>query len=69
MAKVGRPRLPDKVSTQLRMEPWLFAKVKAIAARESRSANAQIEYFAARGVEAYEREHGPVEVPEAEQTE
>ena len=43
----------DKVS-QIRIDAQLFAKLKVIAERESRSMNAQIEHFLKLSVARYE---------------
>ena len=47
-----------KMSSQIRLEESLYDKVKAIAEKELRSMNAQMEYFIIRAVEQYERENG-----------
>ena len=52
----------SKVSTQMRYDAVLYAKVQAIAETEYRSTNAQIEYFIKKGVEQYELEHGEVAI-------
>ena len=46
-----------KVAFQLRLDEVAHQKVKAIAAKEFRSFNAQIEYFVCRGIAEYEKEH------------
>ena len=46
----------EKMSSQIRLDEDLFAKVKAIAKQELRTMNAQFEYFIRQGVEQYERE-------------
>lgn len=51
-----------KVATQMRYEYELYEKTKIIAETERRSINAQIEYFMKQGIEAYEKEHGPIEL-------
>lgn len=56
----------SKVSTQMRYDEVLYEKTKVIAEYEFRSINAQIEYFIKLGVEAYEREHGVISLPESE---
>ena len=68
MPRVGRPKLPPRAYSQMRIERVLYEKIKIIAARESRSANAQIEYYCQQGVAAYERSNGTIEV-EPEETE
>lgn len=45
---------PDKAVSQIRIDAQLFAKIKAIAERESRSMNSQIEFFLKLAVERYE---------------
>lgn len=49
-----------KVATQMRYDEALYEKTKIIAENEFRSVNAQIEYFIKLGVEAYEKQHGPI---------
>lgn len=51
-----------KVATQMRYELELYEKTKIIAEAELRSLNAQIEYFMKKGIEAYEKEHGPINI-------
>ncbi len=46
----------NKVNTQLRINESLYERLKAVAEKELRSVNGQIEYFIAKGVEAYEIE-------------
>ena len=46
-----------RVASQIRLEEELYAKLKAIADRELRSVNAQMEYFLIRSVEQYERDN------------
>lgn len=55
-----------KVSTQMRYNEILYEKTKIIAKNEMRTTNAQLEYFMKLGVEAYEKEHGAIELPEGE---
>lgn len=52
----------SKVATQMRYEYELYEKTRIIAEAELRSLNAQIEYFMKKGIEAYEKEHGPIEL-------
>lgn len=52
-----------KVATQMRYEYELYEKTKIIAEAELRSLNAQIEYFMKKGIEAYEKEYGPITLP------
>ena len=56
-----------KISTQMRYDSVLYAKVKVIAEAEFRSVNAQIEYFIKQGVEVYEAEHGPIILSDEDQ--
>lgn len=56
--------IPGRVSTQIRINEVAYRKTKYIAGQESRATNAQIEYFVKKGVEAYEREHGPITLPD-----
>ena len=49
-----------KIDTQMRYEYELYEKTRIIAEAELRSINAQIEYFMKKGIEAYEKEHGPI---------
>ena len=58
--------LPPKKSTQMRYDEALYNKVAAIAKLEMRSTNAQIEYFMKQGVEAYEKQHGVIELSKDE---
>lgn len=60
-----RPKVEiNRVVTQCRFEASLYAKLKIIADRERRPSNSQIEYYIAKGIQEYEREHGPIEIPE-----
>lgn len=52
--------IPGRISTQIRINEEIYKKTKIIAANEFRTTNAQIEYFMKKGVEAYEKEHGPI---------
>ena len=53
-----------KVATQMRYDEILYEKTKIIAEKEFRSVNAQIEYFIKLGVEAYEKQHGSITLPD-----
>ena len=55
-----------KVSTQMCYDETLYKKTKIIAENEMRTTNAQLEYFMKLGVEAYEKEHGVISLPEDE---
>ena len=56
--------IPNRVATQVRINEVIYRKTKIIAQAESRNTNAQIEYFIKLGVEVYEREHGPILLPD-----
>lgn len=58
--------IKGKVSTQMRYDETLYKKTKVIAENEMRTTNAQLEYFMKLGVEAYEKEHGVIVLPENE---
>lgn len=58
--------IPGRISTQLRINAEIHKKTKYIAKHENRNTNSQIEYFVKKGVEAYEKEHGPISLPEDE---
>lgn len=50
---------PDKAVSQIRIDKQLFEKIKAIADRENRSMNAQIEFFLRIAVEKYQSSQHP----------
>ncbi len=50
----------DEVSIQFRMRESTHKKLKVIAKAKLRSLNAQIEYFALKGIEEYEKENGEI---------
>lgn len=54
--------IPGRISTQVRLDEDTWKKVKAIGKLESRNANSQLNYFLKKAVEAYELEHGEVDV-------
>ena len=54
----------NKIATQMRYYETLYKKTKIIAENEMRTTNAQLEYFMKLGVEAYEKEHGVILLPE-----
>ncbi len=58
--------IPGRVATQIRIDEIAYKKTKYIAKKESRATNSQIEYFVKLGVEAYEKEHGVISLPENE---
>ena len=45
---------PDKAVSQIRIDRQLFEKLRAIAERENRSMNAQIEFFLRIAVDKYQ---------------
>ena len=54
-----------KMTTQIRLDEMLAAKLKIIAEKEIRSMNAQLEYFILKGVEAYESANGEIILPKS----
>lgn len=58
--------IPGRIATQIRIDEMAYKKTKFIAKQESRNTNSQIEYFVKLGVDAYEKEHGPILLPEHE---
>lgn len=58
--------IPGRIATQIRIDEIAYKKTKHIAKKESRATNSQIEYFVKLGVEAYEKEHGAISLPENE---
>lgn len=54
----------DRIQTGLRLKPPDLAKITAIAKRENRSLNGEIEYIVLQYIQAYESAHGTVEVAE-----
>ena len=61
MSLIAREK-PDRMATQIRLDEAIFYKTKAIADKEMRSLNAQMEYFIKKCVEQYEQEFGVVKV-------
>jgi len=57
---------PPKIATQMRYDEIIYKKVVVIAEREYRSTNAQIEYFMKQGVEAYEKQHGVIQISDSD---
>ncbi len=54
----------DRVTFQVRLPNELHAKLRAVAKRELRSKNGEIEYMITRYIEEYERLHGePISSP------
>lgn len=58
--------IPNRIATQIRIDKTIYGKTKEIAKSENRNTNSQIEYFVRKGVEAYEKEHGSISLPEDE---
>lgn len=50
---------PDKAVSQIRIDRQLFEKLRAIAERENRSMNAQIEFFLRLAVDKYQSSQHP----------
>ena len=57
--------IPNRKSTQIRVNEIILDKTKYIAEQENRNMNSQIEYFLKKGVEQYEKEHGIIFLDEA----
>lgn len=57
----------DKAVFQFRVDSKVYEKLKAIAEKESRSLNSQVDYFVKKGLAQYEAEHGPIILPEEDQ--
>lgn len=55
-------KIPNRKTTQIRINETLLAKTKIISVQESRNLNSQIEYFIKKGIEAYEKENGTISV-------
>lgn len=56
--------IPNRRSTQIRVNETILDKTKAIAELENRNMNSQIEFFIKKGVEQYEKEHGVIVLDE-----
>lgn len=56
--------IPGRIATQIRINEEIYKKTKHIAKNESRNTNSQIEYFVKLGVEAYEKQHGIISLPD-----
>ena len=61
-SKIGRPSMPGKSKSQLRIDTELFEKLKIISRNEGRSMNAQVERFIQEGVRRYEEQNGKVDI-------
>ena len=60
--------MPSKLpQTAIRINPDLMKKFRCVAAYHGRSVNKEIEQLIRRRVEAFEREHGPIEIIEDEE--
>lgn len=55
-----------KISYSLRIEPFVYAKLKKIAKKESRSISNLINYIIMKEIDIYEREMGKIELSEEE---
>lgn len=58
----------DKTFLSIRMNKELHDKFKSVAAYEGRSMSKQILYLLNKCVRDFEREHGPIELPQDEET-
>lgn len=56
--------IPNRRSTQIRVNETILDKTKIIAELENRNMNSQIEFFLKKGVEQYEKEHGVIVLDE-----
>lgn len=54
----------DKRPTMLRLTETMYEKLRYLAYVEHRSVNAQIEQAISAYVADYEREHGPIPIPD-----
>jgi len=52
--------IPNRRSTQIRVNETILNKTKYIAELENRNMNSQIEFFLKKGVERYEKENGVI---------
>lgn len=50
----------DRIAFQVRLEESTHKKLKYIADKELRNLNSQLEYYVLKGIENYEKEHGPI---------
>ena len=58
----------DKTFLSIRMNKELHDKFKSVAAYEGRSMSKQILYLLNKCVRDFVREHGPIELPQDEET-
>ena len=56
----------DRIQTGIRFPEALLRKITSIAKKDHRSLNAQLEHLAQECVDADEREHGEIILPEEE---
>lgn len=57
--------MPSKLPhTAIRIEPSLMRKFRYVASYNGRSANKEIEQLIRKRVEAFEKAHGPIELPD-----
>lgn len=56
----------SKVQTGIRFEADMLIKLHKIAKKNRRTLNAQLEFLAQQCIEAYEEEHGEIEVSDEE---
>ena len=54
----------EKRPTMLRLPPEIYEKVRYLAFVERRSINAQIEHALSIYIADYEKQHGPIQLPE-----
>ena len=52
----------SKISTNFRIDEYIYEKTKILASKEKHSINSQMEYFLLKGVEAYEKTHGEIKI-------
>lgn len=57
----------DKTFLSIRMNKELHDKFRSVAAYEGRSMSKQILYLLNKCVRDFEREHGPIELPQEEE--
>lgn len=57
----------DKTFLSIRMNKELHDKFKSVADYEGRSMSKQILYLLSKCVRDFEREHGPIELPQEEE--
>ena len=56
--------IPGRIATQVRLDETAYKKMKIIAKLENRNTNSQLDYFMRKGVEEYEKNHGPISLEE-----